>query len=130
NGGAAQFMGAAHPSDPNVSVTIDNLSGVSLASPVIIGGDLTLTSGNLTVGNHALTLGGDVTPNGNSIVVVAGSSIGINGFGAFGTFPFPSGPQTLTNFSLNRSNGSVVFANDVTLTGALTFEDGNLDFSG
>jgi hypothetical protein len=128
NGVAAQFMGFSTSS--GVNSIINNASGVSLASSVTIGGNLTLTAGNLSVGNNTLTFGGNVTPNSNTIVVSSGSSLVINGSGAFGTFPFPSGAQTISNFTLNRtSTGSVVFGNDVTITGTVTLSNGDLNFS-
>lgn len=129
NGNAAQFIGDGHPSLSGVNTIINNSSGVSLASNVTISGNLTLTSGNLNVGNNTLTLGGNVTPNANFISVTSASSLVINGSGAFGTFPFPAGDQTITNFTLNRSSGSVTFGRNVTITGATVLNNGNLIFN-
>lgn len=128
NGAGPQFI--SFSTTGSVNTVIDNSSGVSLAGDVTIGGNLTLTSGNLNVGAHTLTLEGSVTANGNSIAVSPNSSLVVNGSGAFGTFPFPAGAQTLANVTVNRGNGSVVFAQDVTITGALSLEQGNLNFSG
>jgi Ig-like domain CHU_C associated/Secretion system C-terminal sorting domain len=129
NGSSSQFMGTGHPSGSNIDAVINNATGVSLAANVTIGGNLTLTAGNLSVGSKTLTLGGNVTPNSHFILVISSSSLVINGSGAFGTFPFSSGVKTFKNFTLNRVGGSVKFANDVTITGTLTFTSGNLNFN-
>jgi hypothetical protein len=130
NGSSAQFLGSGHPGTAGVHTTINNSSGVTLASSVTIGGNLTLTSGNLTVGANTLTLLANVTANSNTINVISTSSLAINGSGALGTFPFASGDITITNFTLNRStSGSVTFANNVTVTGALTLSNGTIIFN-
>jgi len=128
NGAGAQVMSVSTPGA--VNTIINNPSGVSLGNNVTIGGNLTLTAGNLSVGANTLTLGGTVTANGNAIVVAPNSSIVVNGSGPFGTFPFPAGPQTLANLTLNRANGSVVLPDDLTITGSVSLAAGNLDFSG
>lgn len=130
NGSAGQFMNSAHPSGANINTIINNSSpaGVNLASNVVIGGDLTLTTGNLLVGTRTLTLRGNVTGTGR-IVVSPSSSIVVTG-GEDYTFPFPSGTQTFSNFTLNSPSGSVTFANNVTLSGLLTLTDGILNING
>jgi len=125
-----QFIGNGHPGTAGVHTTINNSFGVALATNVTIGGNLTLTSGNLSVGGNTLTLLANVTPNSNTINVLSTSSLSIGGSGAFGTFPFVSGDKTITNLTLNRStSGSVTFANNVTITGALTLNNGTLIFN-
>lgn len=130
NGSSAQFIGNGHPTTSGVNCTINNASGVSLASNATIGGNLTLTAGNLTVGSNTLTLGGNISAGSNNIVVSSGSSLVINGSGNLGNFPFPAGPQTFANFTLNRTSGSVTFANQVTITGSVVLNAGDLIFNG
>lgn len=128
DGAGPQFISVT--TGGSVNTIINNANGVTLVDDVTIGGNLTLTAGNLSVGAHELTLGGTTTANGNSIIVDPGSSIVVEGSGAFGTFPFPAGPQTFTNFTLSRNGGTVSFADDVTLTGSLTLQQGTLDITG
>lgn len=127
NGSSAQFIGANHPSN-NVSTVVNNANGVTLASNVVFGGDIILTSGNLAVNGNTITINAGLTANSNNILVGTGSSIVLNGSGAFGTFPFSSGAHTFTSFTLNRTSGSVTFANDITLTGVLDLSAGDLIF--
>lgn len=130
NGLSGQFIGNGHPSTSGVNTTINNANGISLivGTPFIITTNLTLTSGNLNIGNGAFTLDGSLTANSNNVTVGSGGSITINGSATVGTFPFPAGNQTFTNFTLNNPNG-VTFANNVTLTGALTLTLGDLTFN-
>ena len=128
SGAGAQYMGAGHPS--GINTTIANPSGVSLAASVTVA-DLTLAQGNLSVRTNTLTLGGAVVPNANSIVIVAASSLVVNGTGDI-TLPI-TGSTTLTDFTLNRGSGSVntvYLTNHLTTTGTFTQTNGNLDFRG
>ncbi|MEM9858097.1 MAG: T9SS type A sorting domain-containing protein [Bacteroidota bacterium] len=126
NGTGAQFIGSGHPSAPNTE--INNVNSVSLASDVTIGGELTLTSGNLSVGDNQLTLLETITPNSNFIEVTTSSDLVIDGDGSFGTFPF-NGPQTINNFTMDRPGQIVTFIEDITIGGTLTLNNGDLDFS-
>src|SRR5258706_625196 len=120
NGLAAQFMGSGHPSSSGVACQINNSNGVSLAADVTIAGNLTLTSGNLSVLSRTLTLNGNFTPNSNALNVTSSSSISIGGTGAFGTLK-TTGSTTINNFTLNRtSSGSVTLGSNLTITGTLT----------
>ena len=131
NGTASQFIGSGHPPDAGVNTIINNGNGntVALAANATIGGDLTLTTGSLSVGNFSLTLGGNLTPNGRTISTTSSSSLIINGTGPLGIFPFPSGAVSLSNLTVNRTIGSVTLANDLTVGGVLTLSDGDLVFS-
>jgi hypothetical protein len=130
-GSAAQFIGDGHPTSSGVNTTINNASGVSLivGVPIIITTNLTLTSGNLNIGNGALTLNGNLSAGSNNISIGSGGSITISGSGSIGTFPFPSGAQSFTNFTLDNTNG-VTFANATTITGLVTLTNGSLSFGG
>jgi hypothetical protein len=97
--------------------------------PVIITTDLTLLNGNLNVGSGALTLNGTLSAGSNNITIGSSGSITISGSGSIGTFPFPVGTQTFSNFTLDNPNG-VTFANNVTITGIVTLTDGSISFPG
>src|SRR5690606_2130297 len=73
DGAGPQFISVT--TGGSVNTIINNANGVTLVNDVTIGGNLTLSAGNLSVGAHELTLGGTSTANGNSIIVDPGSSI-------------------------------------------------------
>ncbi|MEQ8361408.1 MAG: T9SS type A sorting domain-containing protein [Cyclobacteriaceae bacterium] len=131
NGTLAQFIGNGHPTVTGVNTIINNNNGVSLivGVPAIITTNLTLTDGNLNIGNGSLTLNGTLTPGSNNITIGSSGSIIINGNANLGTFPFPAGAQSFANFTLNNSNG-ITFANNTTLTGLITLSSGALNFGG
>ncbi|HEY8935028.1 MAG TPA: hypothetical protein VIM65_07390, partial [Cyclobacteriaceae bacterium] len=147
SGTSAQVVGTGHPSTTGVNMEIDNSSGVTLnntattgsgLSNLSIGGDLILTSGNLNIDTspntttRTLTINGNIISNGNNITIAGTrSDIVINGTGALGTFPFPSGTQSFRNLTVNRtSSGSVDFGNDLTITGSITGNNGDIRFNG
>jgi hypothetical protein len=124
-----QFMGNGQPATTGVDTEI-NSSGVTLAVNATIGGNLTLTAGNLTVGARTLTLNGLFTPNSNSLVVAATSNIIINGTGAFGTLK-TTGSTTINNLTFNRtSTGNVTLGSNLTVGGTFTQTNGNLILNG
>jgi hypothetical protein len=144
-GAGPQFIGNGHPVAAGTATEINNNSGVtfntttngnSAATSLLIAGNLILTNGNLNIVSDAatrsLTLNGNVTANGNNITISgANSNLIINGSGAFGTFPFPSGSQSIRNFTLNRSgSGSAAFVNNLTVTGTTTITNGDISFGG
>jgi len=128
-GAAAQFMGAGQPADGDVTTTINNAAGVTQVSDATIGGDLILQSGNLSLNNFRLTLGGNLTANSNTLVISPGASLDINGSGTFGALPISGGPD-IANFSVNRSGGTVIVNNDLVVAGALDEFDGDLTVNG
>jgi hypothetical protein len=130
NGSAGQFIGNGHPTTIGVNTIIDNLAGVSLivGVPVIITTNLTLTHGDLNIGDGALTLSGNLSAAlGTHITINTLGSITIDGSGSIGTFPFPAAAQAFTNFTLNNSNG-VTFGTQVNIKGTLTLTDGSISF--
>lgn len=142
----AQFIGNGHPTTAGVDTEIDNVSDVTFntttsgnsgSAVLTIPNNLILTNGNFNLVStgtaRTLTLDGNVTANSNNITVAgANSSLVINGTGSFGTFPFPTGSQTLRNFTLNRtSSGSVSFSNStLTISGTTTLTNGTVTFGG
>jgi Secretion system C-terminal sorting domain len=134
NGLAGQFIGDGHPTPPppvDANTTVNNASGVSMivGVPVTISANLTLINGDFNIGNGILNLAGDLNAGTNHITIGSGGSLTISGAGTMGTFPFPAGTQTFTNFTLDNSNG-VTFESNVTITGVVTLTDGSLIVSG
>jgi hypothetical protein len=130
NGSSAQFMGNGHPTTTGINCTIANSAGVTLTLDRTIGGNLVLTSGNLTVGPRTLTLVGTLTPNANFITVASTSNITINGSGTFGTLA-TNGSTTISNLTINRSSsGLVTLSTPLTVSGTFTQTAGDLDISG
>lgn len=129
-GGAAQFMGLGQPSTSGVITQINNASGVSLVSPVTLGGNLVLTTGTLTLGSQTLTLNAGISATTGSLGVGSSSNLTINGSGALGNLPIGVGAQSIRNLTINRSAGSVTLVNDLNVTNILTLTTGNLVFSG
>ena len=157
NGLSQQVMTNVH----NVSgmdVVINNSAGVVQNTGVVIGGDLTLSAGNLAPGNsNSLTVNGNLslpsgnvttgnivmgtnatlTLNGNSsnhannyVSLTSSTNLSIGGSNAFGVFPFQTGSSpAFGSFTLARTSGSVTFANDVTINGNTTLTTGNLIFT-
>ncbi|MBS1557193.1 MAG: T9SS type A sorting domain-containing protein [Bacteroidetes bacterium] len=143
----AQSLGNGHPSTGNVTTEIDNSSGVTFttanagnggAAILVIPYDLIFTNGSLSVGTGrsltmftASTTGGTITPNGNTISLAANSNLVINGSGAFGIFPFPSGTQTFGSLTVSRTtSGTVNFGNPITVTGTTTISNGTVTLGG
>jgi hypothetical protein len=136
NAGSAQYIGNGHPGvvSPGVNLTM-NTTSLDYAAAVTllrVTGDLTFqTNGSLNIGpNQMLTLDGDLNNSGNgTITVTSTSDLVINGSGAFGTFPFPAGDQTLRTLTLSRTAGSLTLANNLTVNNTLTLDEGNLIFN-
>ncbi len=143
-GNGPQFIGNGHPTDAGVITEIDNASGVTFntitegnngsAMTLIIPDDLILTSGNLNVVSNgtprALSLSGNITPNGNFITFSGSQSdLQINGSGALGTFPFPGLSQEIRHLTMSRTSGSVSFDNELDVTGTLSIASGSVEFN-
>ncbi len=129
NGTAAQFIGDGVPSQPNVTLRINNASGVSLSGDLTATGDVLLTLGNLSLAGHHLTVeqtifsgtGYDIVPDENAVLEIQGS-------GNFGRLPLPAGTQSFKSLILNRSGGSaqVELTSDVIIHEDLVLTDGRL----
>jgi hypothetical protein len=119
NGTAAQTLPAGFTTYNNL--TINNSAGVTLSSDIVVNGTLTLTSGALNVGAHSITINNPIAGTATNLnagstssVIIGGSVAGIN---------LPSNVTTLTNLTLNNSNGTTLQAG-LTLSGALTLTNG------
>ncbi|MTI38860.1 T9SS type A sorting domain-containing protein [Fulvivirga lutimaris] len=129
NGSGAQTVSSAYPSTSGITTIINNGSGVSLISSVSIGGDLTLTNGNLSIGGNTLTIQGALSGAG-SLSVGSTSSLVFSGSGAIGTIPFLSASPSFANLTINRSGVTADIEDNLTLSGALALTQGNLDIRG
>ena len=130
NGASAQFISSGHPSSSGINTQINNGSGVTLFDNVTLGGNLTLTSGNLNIGGNTLSLNGNFTPNANSLGVNSSSNLAIGGISSFGNLAISGGP-TLNDFTLNRtSSGSVTLASNLTIGGTFTQTAGDVILNG
>jgi hypothetical protein len=75
NASSAQTTGADLPSTVN-NLTINNASGVTLASSTLVNGTLTLTTGKLTLGSSNLTLANSYVGTGASTKMIVTSGTG------------------------------------------------------
>src|SRR5690606_27085061 len=82
DGPGLQYLGNGHPAAPHT--ILENGGEVELVSDVAINGNLTIGDNDVIVGNHTLTLGGNLIRNNGAIGVGTNSSIVINGTGDFG----------------------------------------------
>ena len=73
NGTAAQATGTLLPATVN-DLTINNSNGVTLSGDVEVDGNLTVTSGNLDLNGHTITLGSSAMLNETAGNTVIGSS--------------------------------------------------------
>ncbi|MDR3704888.1 MAG: DUF5018 domain-containing protein [Paludibacteraceae bacterium] len=87
------------------SFTVNNSNGVTLNSNLTVGGTLTLTAGNLTIGGYNLTVSNAIagTPSASSHIVTNGAGV-VQYATASGSYVFPVGadathytPVTITN---------------------------------
>ena len=82
------------------SLTINNVNGVTLSKGVQVNGTLTLTSGNVNIGNNNFAFGSLATvagtPSATNMIVATGTGQVQRFFSAPGTFVFPVGDNTAT----------------------------------
>ncbi|MFY7884403.1 MAG: beta strand repeat-containing protein, partial [Dolichospermum sp.] len=108
------------------NLELNNATGFSLTGSPTVNGALALTSGNLSIGNNTLTLGGAVSGSGN-LVGSSSSNLAING--TAGTINFAqttdanrttlTGTNALQDLTLGNS-GSAILGNKVNLFRTLT----------
>ncbi len=99
--------------------TLNNSNGTTLQTDLQLDGNLTLTTGVLTIGANTLTLNGLITKTSGSLTGGSSSNITFGGAGA--TTSLPS--ITLNNLTVNRSNG-ISLSGDVTTQGTLSLQSG------
>ncbi len=128
-GGASAniVFGGAGATTALPAVTLNNLTiaranGISLAGAVTVGGTLTLTSGNFSVGANTLALDGPpVAGNPASLVTTSSSSLAFDG-SASGVV-IPSSVVALANLTVNNANG-VALNSSPTIGANLTLSAG------
>lgn len=104
-GAGPQFMGNGQPTGVDATTVINNTSGVTLVSNVIINGALTLQSGSLNLSNLLLTLNGTVASTGGGLGGTALSKLTIGGTtgGSAGTLVFTPAAAQVGILTLNRT---------------------------
>ncbi|MDO7884589.1 T9SS type A sorting domain-containing protein [Hymenobacter cheonanensis] len=109
---------------------------LTLGSSLQVGGPLTLTSGQLTIGSNTLSLNGPVVTGTPGVAQFNGStssSLYFGGMGAIGTLAFAAGTgSSLNNLTLNHTAPDTVTARVVstlTVYGQLTLNRGSLKFT-
>ena len=107
------------------NLTIDNALGVNVFTDVTINNALTLTTGNLAVGESTLTINADLTKTAGFIDVNELSSLY---FGGTTALTIPSNLFTTTpivnNLTINRSGG-LTLGVDLTVNGVLYLQSAN-----
>lgn len=106
------------------NLTINNITGVSLSSGIIVNGTLLLSSGDLITGTNSLILNSGTAVGSGNIVTSATSTVIYSG----------SSPQVISGFkdnsvynlTLNNSTGAALGSN-VTVVGLLTLTSGELN---
>jgi hypothetical protein len=116
NGTSSQVTGSGLPSTVN-DLTINNSSGVTLSSQVIIKGTLSLTDGEFSTGATILTFHTSDLPISRTSGTITTNSSGSISFGTAGNtggaaFAIPSGtftsPPVITDFTINRTNSLTI----------------------
>lgn len=119
---AENAQGGTMPSASGLwALSIDRGAGVSLAGHVTIDNLLTLTTGNLLLGNRQLTINGGISVGSGGLTGSTGSTVVVGGTGSSTGLPsIETGALTL-----NRSSG-ISLLGDVTVHNLLTFTSGCL----
>ncbi|MFN9110722.1 MAG: T9SS type A sorting domain-containing protein [Bacteroidota bacterium] len=125
NGSSAQSIPDGTFTGNVNNLTLNNSAGLSTSQSLTVANTLTLTSGNLSLGNSTLTLNGAYpSANVNNITTTSSSSLVLNCTG--------TGPFTLPNFTalnaltINSSGQSYALNSSPTLSGNLTLTSGTL----
>lgn len=103
-------------------LTVDRSGGVYLNGDATVHITLTLTNGDLSIGNYQLTLNGAVSKSSGTLTGGNSSSIIFGGSSAATTLP----EITLKNLVINRSNG-INLGGNVTIKNLLTLTAGTLN---
>jgi hypothetical protein len=94
SGSSAQSTGSELLASLN-NLTIGNSAGVTLGGSTTVGGTLTFTAGNLSLGADTLTISGTVTgASAGKCVVTNGSGVVSRSISSAQNFWFPIGPST------------------------------------
>ena len=111
------------------NLTVDNSTGVYLGANETVTGTLSLTTGNLFVGAHTLTLSGPyISGSVDNLKLGATSNLALNCTGS-GPFTLPNF-STVNNLSINSSGKDYQLNSYPDINGALTLTAGSLDLNG
>jgi hypothetical protein len=115
----------------NLTVNPTGATGsVALGSDLTVSNVLTLSNGSLNLSGKNLTIGGSINSAGGSIAGSLLSDITFSGSGSAGTLVLTPLSQTIKNLTMNVGTaGSVVLGSSVTVAGALTLAQGNIDIA-
>lgn len=104
NGSTPQVTGTAFPGSCD-QFTLNNAAGITLNVPVRIQNSITLTSGNIILGNNNLTLQAGVTIGGGTnsatrMIITNGTGLLVKMFTSTGSYTYPIGDNTgVTEYS-------------------------------
>ncbi len=116
----------------NLTINVNALSAVTLASDLTVAGTLSLTNGTLVLAGHNLTVNGMVSASGTgTITPTAVSNISINAAaGTVGTIVFSGLAATLNNLTINVGAGKQAFiGGKIMVAGTLQLNSGTLNFN-
>src|SRR5205807_6163913 len=127
-----RYFGGSLTTDKELPISTSILSGIILigSGTVTLGADCTangtlsiLTSQNLAIGAHTLTLNNNTISATSTCTLVGGATSNLV-FGGVGGTTLPS--ITLNNLTINRSSSTVTLGGATSVAGALTLSNGVL----
>jgi hypothetical protein len=106
------------------NLIINNSAGASLSASATVSNTLTLTSGNLNLGNYKLTLnGGAISGTATNLKTTSGSSLEFGG--STSGITVPTSVQNLSKLVVNNSS-NIALSTSLTIADTLTFKAGKL----
>jgi Secretion system C-terminal sorting domain len=111
------------------NLTLNRSNGITLGGNLTVNGNLTLTSGTLSAGSNWIYLYGGLSATGGTIATTSNSSIGVYGSATPANLVLPSTVDSLNNFTLNRTNG-VTLGRDLVVKTLLTRTLGSITPNG
>jgi hypothetical protein len=126
---AGLFSGAIH------RLAVAGTGGITLGDSTTVTGSLSLSGGDLAIGNNTLALNGIIQDISYSNTLRGGSSsklrIGGNGATSIGILRFAAGTRSLHTLSINRTgatgnNPVVSLGNDMTISNSLVLTNGKM----
>jgi len=106
DGSAGQMAGGTAAATPVFNLVVDDPLGVALAANMTITGRLTLTTGQLNVGAHLLTIRNAIAGTPTNLVADASSSLTVGGAGA--GISVPSSVLQLGDLTLDNPSGLAI----------------------
>jgi hypothetical protein len=110
--------------------TLDNSAGVTLSTGITVGGTMTITNGNLTLGANTIVLNGLISSSASACFSSNGSSNITMGGNANGTFYCDQTTSGTTNrfgaITINRTGNTITMGSDLQIATALNLTAGKL----